>query len=57
MKTIQHSKSSDDYKAWEAWDKATKEFDAKYDNPIGHILSKMLYSLGDEIGKINERTH
>ena len=34
--------------------KMTDEFSKKHDDMVGHILLQMLYSLGDEIGKIND---
>lgn len=52
LRVIQNSSCKDE-KAWKEWEKLTDEFDKKHDDPIGHALSKMLYSLGDEIGKIN----
>jgi hypothetical protein len=57
LKPIQHSKRSGPNKEWEEWEKLTSEFEKTHDDEIGHIFSQMLYSLGDEIGKINERTH
>lgn len=53
LKTIQNSSCNGSKEEWKEWEKLTDEFDKKHDDMIGHILSQMLYSLGDEIGKIN----
>ena len=54
IKTIQNSRRSGPKEEWKDWEKMTDEFSKKHDDMVGHILSQMLYSLGDEIGKIND---